>query len=71
MPLLKGAIYQSDSLVRGYALNALAWFEDDVLTGWIPAAIKASGPTPELAYLLSWRRNLFQERGSDIARAVS
>jgi hypothetical protein len=70
LPFLKSALYHPDSLVRTYALNSLALFDDALLVGWIPATIKANGPTPELAYLLSWRRALFQTRGNDIARVV-
>jgi hypothetical protein len=70
LPFLKNALYHSDSLVRGYALNALALFEGALLAGSIPATIQANGPTTELAYLLSWQRGLFQSRGSDIALAV-
>jgi hypothetical protein len=70
LPFLKSALYHQDNLVRTYGLNALALFDDALLAGWIPATIEANGPTPELAYVLSWRRTLFQTRGIDIARAV-
>jgi len=70
LPLLKGAVYHPNDLVRQYALYALSLFDDTLLSGWIPAAIQASGPTPELAYLLSWRRDLFQPRGNQIVQAV-
>ena len=32
--------------------------------------MRASGPTRDLAYLLSWRRDLFQPHGNEIVRAV-
>ena len=70
LPFLKSALYHPDSLVRTYALNSLALFDDALLVGWITATIEANGPTPELAYLLSWRRSIFQTHGNDIARAV-
>src|ERR1035437_9275275 len=70
LPLLKDAVYHQNNLVRQYALYALFLFDDTLLYSWIPAAIQASGPTPDLAYLLSWRRDLFQPRGSDIVHAV-
>jgi hypothetical protein len=70
LPFLKRALYHPDSLVRTYALNSLALFDDAVLAGSIPETIEANGSTPELAYLLSWRHPLFQSRGSEIARAV-
>ncbi len=70
LSLWKGALYHRDSLVRTYALNALAFFDDALLGNWVPATIQANGATPEVAYLLSWRRNLFQARGSEIAHAV-
>jgi hypothetical protein len=70
LPLLKDAVYHPNDLVRQYALYALSLFDDTLLFGWIPAAIQASGPTPDLAYLLSWRRDLFQPRGNDIVHAV-
>lgn len=70
LSLLKSGLYHPDSLVRSYTLNALALFGDGLLADWVPATIQANGPTAELAYLLSWRRSLFQARGGDIARAV-
>src|SRR5664280_662060 len=70
LPLLKDAVYHQNDLVRRYALYALFLFDDTLLYSWIPAAIQASGPTPDLAYLLSWRRDLFQPRGADIVHAV-
>lgn len=70
LPLLKNAVYHPNDLVRQYALYSLFFFDDPLLSSWVPAAIQASGPTPELAYLLSWRRGLFRPRGSDIVRAV-
>jgi hypothetical protein len=70
LPLLKDAVYHPNNLVRQYALHAMFLFDDTLLYSWVPAAIQASGPTPDLAYLLSWRRDLFQPRGSDIVHAV-
>ena len=70
LPLLKDAVYHSNDLVRQYTLYALYLFDDSLLADWIPATIKASGPTPDLAYLLSWRRDLFQPYGNDVVRDV-
>jgi HEAT repeat protein len=70
LPLLKDAVYHPDNLVRQYTLYALSLFDDTLLYSWIPATIQASGPTPDLAYLLSWRRGLFQPRGNDVVHAV-
>src|SRR6516162_5994524 len=70
LPLLKGAVYHPNNLVRRYALYALELFDDSLLLDWVPATNQASGPTPDLAYLLSWRRDLFQPGGSEIVRAV-
>jgi hypothetical protein len=70
LPLLKDAVYHPNDLVRQYTLDALSLFDDTLLSSWIPATIQASGPTPDLAYLLSWRRDLFQPRGNDIVHAV-
>lgn len=70
LSFLNGALYHPDSLLRRYALNALALFDDALLANWVPATIQAKGPTPEFAYLLSWLRILFQSRGSDIAHAA-
>ena len=70
LPLLKNAVYHPNNLVRQYALYSLSLFDDTLLSSWIPATIQASGPTPDLAYLLSWRRDLFQPRGSDIVHAA-
>ena len=49
LPLLKDAVYHQNNLVRQYALYALFLFDDTLLYSWIPAAIQASGPTPDLA----------------------
>ena len=70
LPLLKNALYHPDELVRQYALYSLSLFDGTLLAGWLPSTIQASGPTVDLAYLLSWRRDLFQARGSDIVHAV-
>ncbi len=70
LPLLKDAVYHPNELVRQYAIYSLALFDDTPLASWLPSAIQASGPTVDLAYFLSWRRDLFQPRGSDIVHAV-
>jgi hypothetical protein len=70
LPLLKGALYHPNDLVRQYTLYALYLFDDSLLADWIPATIRTNGPTPDLAYLLSWRRDLFQPYGNDIVRNV-
>jgi hypothetical protein len=70
LPLLTDGMYHPNDLVRQYAVYALAFFDDALLSTWIFPAIQARGPTPDLAYLLSWRRRLFQPRGSDIVHAV-
>jgi hypothetical protein len=70
LPLLKDALYHPNSLVRKYTVYALSLFDDNLLSTWIPAVIQTNGSSPELAYLLSWRRDLFGSGGSDIARAV-
>jgi hypothetical protein len=70
LSLLKGALYHSDSLVRDYARNALNLFDEALIADWVPRTVRAHGPTPELAYVLSWRRPSFQARGGEIAQAV-
>ncbi len=70
LPLLKDALYHPNGLVRQYTVNALSLFDDKLLSSWIPLVIQANGPATELAYMLSWRRGLFERRGSDIVRAV-
>jgi hypothetical protein len=70
LPVLKDALYHPNELVRQYALYSLSLFDDTLLASWLPITIRASGPTVDLAYLLSWRRDLFQPRGSDIVHAV-
>jgi hypothetical protein len=70
LPLLKDALYHPNELVRQYTLYSLFLFDDPLLADWIPATIRSNGPTPDLAYLLSWRRDLFQPRGNDIVRDV-
>lgn len=70
LPVLRSALYHPSELVRQYTLYALSLFDDSLLAGWIPATIQANGPTPDLAYLLSWRRDLFQPQGNDIVHAV-
>ena len=51
--------YHSDDLVRKYSLYSLYLFDDALVAKWVPDIIRRRGPTPDLAYLLSWRRNLF------------
>src|SRR2546425_4219768 len=63
-------MYHPTDVVRQYVLYALPFFDGTLLASWIPATIQSSGPTPDLAYLLSWRRDLFQPRGSEIVHAV-
>ena len=70
LPYLKDALYHPDNLVRQYTLNALALFDDSLISTWIPATIEANGPTVELAYMLSWRRDLFQSHGAAIIKAA-
>jgi hypothetical protein len=70
LSFFKGALYHPDGLVRTYARNALSLFDDGLLADWLTATIQANGSTPELAYLLSWDRLLFQARGADIVRAL-
>ncbi len=70
LSLLMPGLYHPADLVRGYALNALQLFDGGALAASIPETIKKRGPTPEVAYALSWMRTIFQPRGSEIARVV-
>jgi hypothetical protein len=67
---LTGAGYDPNNLVRQYTLNALFLFDDSLLAGWVPTTIWVSGPTADLACLLSWQRDLFQPDGNDLVHAV-
>ncbi|MEO8659640.1 MAG: hypothetical protein ABI693_14305 [Bryobacteraceae bacterium] len=70
LSLLTNALYHSESSVRNYTCNALDLFDDALIASWIPRTVRANGPTPELAYVLSWRRPSFQARGGEIANSV-
>src|SRR5260370_26461769 len=69
LSMLEEYLYNSNGLVRQYTLYALGAFDDDLLAKEIPDLVDKRGPTNELAYLLSWRRNLFQPQGPVLVRA--
>ena len=70
LSMLEEYLYNSNGLVRQYTLYALGAFDDDLLAKEIPDLVDKRGPTNELAYLLSWRRNLFQAQGPVLVRAA-
>ena len=70
LSMLEEYLYNSNGLVRQYTLYALDAFDDDLLAKEIPDLVDKRGPTNELAYLLSWRRNLFQAQGPVLVRAA-
>jgi hypothetical protein len=70
LAMLEDYLYNSSSLVRQYTLYALSAFDDDVLAKEIPDLLDKQGPTNELAYFLSWRRNLFQTKAPVLVRGA-
>jgi hypothetical protein len=70
LPVLEDYLYHSNELVRQYSLYGLYHFEDNLIAGAIPGLIRRRGPTTDLAYLVSWRRDLFQPQATDLVRAV-
>jgi hypothetical protein len=70
LPLVEDYLYDSNALVREYSLYALYSFDDRLVIPRIPDLIRRRGPTPDLAYYLSWRRDLLQPQAADLARAV-
>lgn len=71
LSILEEYLYNSDNLVRKYTLNALEAFDDNLVEKEILDLIDKRGPTNELAYLLSWRRNQFQAQGPALVRSTS
>jgi len=70
LPFLERALHHGNDLVPHYALHALALFDDRLLSAWLPTTIGTSGPTVDLAYFVSWRRDLFQSQNVTIVQAV-
>jgi hypothetical protein len=71
LAILEPYFYNANELVRKYALYGLYLFDDKDIVRWIPDVLKRRGPTPELAYFLSWRRNLVEPQSNQILRYVS
>ena len=59
LSVLEQYAYHRDKLVRQFSLYSLYLFEDALVSKWVPDVIRRRGPTPDLAYLLSWRKDLF------------
>ena len=70
LPVLEDYLYNSNELVRQYSLYALYDFDDSLIAGFLPGLIRRRGPTTDLAYFVSWRRDLFQPQATDLVRAV-
>lgn len=70
LPVLEDYLYHSSELVRQYTLYALYSFEDAMIASAVPGLIRRRGPTPDLAYLISWRRDLFQPHAPDLVNAT-
>jgi len=68
--MLEEYLYNSSDLVREYTLYALYAFDDDLVIKEIPRLIERRGPTDQLAYLLSWRRDRFQPQVTALVRAL-
>jgi hypothetical protein len=69
--MLEPALYRGDELVRQYAMYALYLFDDLEISRWMPDVLKRRGPTPELAYFLSWRQSLFRAQANQLLTYVS
>ncbi|MFN7925356.1 MAG: hypothetical protein U0Q16_34980 [Bryobacteraceae bacterium] len=70
LPFVRKGLYHSNNLVREYARDSLSLFDDALLIDGIPAIIREQGPTPELAYLVSWWRPLFQPHSHNLAQSL-
>ena len=70
LAMLDDYFYNSNDLVRQYTMYALYLFDDALAVKEIPDLVERRGPTDELAYLLSWRRDVFQPQGAALARAA-
>ncbi|MBC7926617.1 MAG: hypothetical protein H7039_13255 [Bryobacteraceae bacterium] len=71
LAMLEPQLYHANEMVRNYVLYALYFFEDKEIVRWMPDVLKRRGPTPELAYFLSWRRNLFEPQSDKLFGYVS
>ena len=65
--LIEPFVYHPNDLVRQYTMHALYLFDDALVSGWVPRLIGRRGPTTELAYFVSWRRDLFGARAGELA----
>lgn len=70
LAIVEDYLYHSNSLVRQYSLYALYGFDDHLVVQHMAEVIRKRGPTPELAYYLSWRRKAFQPQATELMRAV-
>lgn len=59
--------YHPDQLVRNFSMYALYLFPDATVVRWIRDTLGRRGPTPELSYLVSWRKNLLQPHAAELA----
>lgn len=58
--IILGYMHHPNSLVQGYAVYSLDYFEADSLRQTIPELIAEKGPTDYLAHYLSLRREIYQ-----------
>jgi len=70
LSMLEDYLYNSSDLVRKYTMYALYAFDNDLVIQEIPRLVEKRGPTDELAYLLSWRRNQFQPQASALVHSI-
>jgi hypothetical protein len=70
LSMLEDYLYNPSDLVRKYTMYALYLFDDALALEEIPDLVERRGPTDELAYLLSWRRDLFQPQAATLVHAA-
>jgi hypothetical protein len=70
LSMLEDYLYNSNSLVRQYTANALDTFDQDLVAKEISNLLASRGPTPELAYLLSFPKMQFQTQAAALVRGA-
>jgi len=59
LEVVKGFVHHQDGLVQRFALNCICRWGKDVFHREVKSLVKAEGPTVELAYALSHKRDIF------------
>ena len=70
LSILEEYLGNSSDLVREYSMYALYQFDDALLAKEIPRLIEERGAADQLAYFLSWRRDLFQPQREALVRSL-